>query len=833
MSDDDEIEIPEEDAQDNGIEFSDEDLSSELEVGDQSQSSISRAKLTAQNIKDGEDPDAPDDDSLLDFEDSMDSELILGEKMSKEAEVSDRQRLIQEARMRKEARARGEVPEGEEEPEEEEEEEEDDNVYPKRYGKYLVLDHLTDGGMAKICIARYLGEEANKMVAIKMVQKKFSADPDFKQMFIDELKVSFGLQHPNIATTFDYGSINSRLYVSMEFIHGRDLDQITKRLNEQGKKWSIPAACYCISKAAEALHYAHTFKDNLSGECLKIVHRDISPHNIMLTYDGNPKLIDFGIASADPEEEKKEEDSSEEPELDENGEVVAGGSEATADEEEAPEEEEQAIKGKISYMAPEILEGKEVDGRYDLFALGLSLYEMLVGERVFLGETDIDTLRQIMLCQIERPSNKREDIPEYLDEIILKCLERDPVNRYANMEKFNRDLTKFLFKEYPDFNAADVGPFVSEIFAEEIARDRDKFMEYGKIDMVAVVKEIEEEEARKKEIAESGDGEKTRQIKIMNFDFAEVHSALDGGIEALVLDFDAKLSRAELAKKNREAQQSNMLKMIEKKSGGGGNATSIFSLLDIEESELAAPKKEKIKRPRKPMTPEAKKLLFAIAGVFVLGVLIFSGQFDSLPGKIAGMIDNLPFMKDQPAPVAEVAKPVLVAPEVIEPAPVAENPAKEGEPETLNNVINTVEATVEKVKEEVVNKGTDADLGKVAKTIESGVKEVGAEVQKGVAHEVKDVTEKITEIKKTHIKNIAKTPAQIKADLDAKFKAIEESDKKNQVVKIDPSQVKEQAPDSAPKGETATIEKKPEANSRKPASLEKNGQEEDSAKALK
>ncbi len=159
----------------------------------------------------------------------------------------------------------------------------------ERFGKYLILDHLVDGGMAKICRARFLGEQSNKIVAIKMVQPQFSRDPSFVRMFQDELSVTFGLQHPNIAQTYDYGKVNEQLYTAMEYVDGANLKQFLDRLKEKNFVFPVEISIYIISQVCQGLHYAHTFTDKLSGKPLHIVHRDISPHNVMLTYDGAVK----------------------------------------------------------------------------------------------------------------------------------------------------------------------------------------------------------------------------------------------------------------------------------------------------------------------------------------------------------------------------------------------------------------------------------------------------------------------------------------------------------------------------------------------------------------
>lgn len=330
----------------------------------------------------------------------------------------------------------------------------------ERFGKYLILDHLVDGGMAKICRARFLGEQANKMVAIKMVQPQFSKDPSFVQMFEDELKVTFGLLHPNIIQMFDYGIVNEQLYTAMEYVHGADLKQYLDRLKERKCVFPEEISVYIISQVCQGLHYAHTFTDKLTGKPFNIIHRDISPHNIMLTYDGAVKVIDFGIAKADS-----------------NSEATQAGT----------------IKGKLSYLAPEYLDGLELDPRYDVFAVGITLWEMLTGRKLFTASNDLAVLKQIQACKIPKPSKFNPHVPKELDEIVLKALDKDRNQRFDDMDKFNRALVKFLYQNYPDFNATDLNAFAEQLFEKELASDRKKFVEYGKIDIKPFMVDLQKE----------------------------------------------------------------------------------------------------------------------------------------------------------------------------------------------------------------------------------------------------------------------------------------------------------------------------------------------------
>jgi len=366
-----------------------------------------------------------------------------------------------------------------------------------RFGKYLILDHIVDGGMAQIFRARYLGEEADKIVAIKMIREQFSKDDAFKKMFMGEIKVTFDLLHPNIIQTYDYGVVEDHLYVAMEYCEGKNLQEFLKKLREKNVVFPIDIAVYIATQICRALNYAHTKVDKLTGKEAKIIHRDISPHNVMLSYDGAVKVIDFGIAKA----------------------------ETSADSTRAG-----TIKGKLSYLAPEYLEGLKLDARYDEFATGITLWEMLCNRKLFKAENDLAVLKQIQECKIPVPSSINHKIPKELDEIVLKCLSKDRNNRYENCDFMDRALTRFLFKNFPEFNPSDLNYFSNQLFSEDIIENRKKLFEFGKIDISPYLKEMKEgkpslpkTEGPKKE-ASNGTEEDSPKIKkeqVLDFGFTD------------------------------------------------------------------------------------------------------------------------------------------------------------------------------------------------------------------------------------------------------------------------------------------------------------------------
>ncbi len=388
----------------------------------------------------------------------------------------------------------------------------------QRFGKYLILDHLVDGGMAKLCRARYLGEQANKMVAVKMVQPQFSNDEAFVRMFQDELNITFGMLHPNIMQVYDYGKVSGQLYTAMEYIHGQNLKQYLDRLGERKVVFPIETSCYIISQVCLGLHYAHTFTDKLTGKPYNIVHRDISPHNIMLTFDGAVKLIDFGIAKANT-----------------NSEATQAGT----------------IKGKLSYLAPEYLDGLELDARYDQFAVGITLWEMLCSKKLFQASNDLAVLKQIQACKITPPSHNNPLVPKELDAIVMKALSKDRSHRYENLDQLNRALVRFLYSTYPEFNASDLKTFANEHFNSLILKDQERFVEYGKIDIIPYIEDMKQEESRTGKISrrdstlkvpsKDSSRERIREFEL-NIDPVQVEI----GIEQPTFDATRKLNKAAL-----------------------------------------------------------------------------------------------------------------------------------------------------------------------------------------------------------------------------------------------------------------------------------------------
>ncbi|OFZ19607.1 MAG: hypothetical protein A2X94_17350 [Bdellovibrionales bacterium GWB1_55_8] len=312
----------------------------------------------------------------------------------------------------------------------------------KKFGRYFLLDQIAQGGMAEIYRARLAAADgAGRLIVIKRIQAGYGANSEFLQMFRSEIKVTMGFNHPNIVQLYDYGEEQSQPYIAMELVDGKNLRQFIGRANESKQKFPVELAAHIIEQAASGLHYAHTFKDKISGKHLNIIHRDISPQNVLISYDGNVKVIDFGIAKAST-----------------NSEATRAG----------------VIKGKPSYLSPEQISGENLDARSDVFALGIVLWELLAGKKLFPGENDLAILKLIESCQthVKPPSTVNSNVPKELDYIVLKALAKQPEKRYQTAEEFQRALHRFLYAFSAEFNPGDLSYYAKDLFKDEIVEDR-------------------------------------------------------------------------------------------------------------------------------------------------------------------------------------------------------------------------------------------------------------------------------------------------------------------------------------------------------------------------
>jgi len=301
------------------------------------------------------------------------------------------------------------------------------------YGPYELLERVAVGGMAEVFKAKRSGVSGfEKIVAVKRILPHLSDNQEFVGMFVDEAKMVAGLTHPNIVQIFDLGKIESSYYIAMEYVHGRDLRTILRRAKDRGLKMPLDLALRIASLVAAALEYAHRKKDD-RGRPMEIVHRDVSPQNILISFEGDVKLTDFGIAKAASK---------------------------------ASTTDRGALRGKLLYMSPEQAWGRAMDRRSDVFSLGLVLYETITDQRPFLGMTassEVSILEAVRQCRIVPPREVSPRIPEELDRLVMKALARDPDDRYQNAAEMARGLEKVL-RDRPAPTAHELTRFLELLF---------------------------------------------------------------------------------------------------------------------------------------------------------------------------------------------------------------------------------------------------------------------------------------------------------------------------------------------------------------------------------
>jgi eukaryotic-like serine/threonine-protein kinase len=314
---------------------------------------------------------------------------------------------------------------------------------PQAFGKYFLVDKLAMGGMAEIFLAKsQLKDDTRGYLVIKRILPHFTGNAQFVDMFIDEAKISSLLSHVNIVPLFDLGKIADTYFLAMEYVPGQDLKGVVKRCADRGVRLSYEHAAYVMREVCLGLDYAHTKHDG-SGRPLAIVHRDISPQNVLVGYDGAVKITDFGIAKASSKLDSTQVGT---------------------------------LKGKFGYMAPEqVVTGMDLDHRSDIFASGVILWELITGQRLFAGRNEIEILERVRAARIEPPSTLDAEVPRELERIIFKSLMKDREKRYQWAKEMANDLTKFLAQVSPRFGAADMSAVMKELFATEIDNIKAKF----------------------------------------------------------------------------------------------------------------------------------------------------------------------------------------------------------------------------------------------------------------------------------------------------------------------------------------------------------------------
>ncbi len=316
------------------------------------------------------------------------------------------------------------------------------------FGKYCLLERVSVGGMAEIFRAKpFNAPESQKYLALKRILPHLAEDDEFIQMFIDEAKLTVQLIHPNIVRTYELGRFHTSPYILMEFISGQDLLELQRRLRGQRRIMSVAMSCYIVREIAAGLDYVHAKKDE-NGQPLNIIHRDISPQNILVTYGGKVKIIDFGIAKGTFQETHTQ----------------VG-----------------VLKGKFGYMSPEQVRGEAIDHRSDVFSMGVLLWELLTNRRLFKAENEFETLQMVRNPQVDPPSVKNNQIPPEVDRIVARALAADRNQRYQSGGELAGAIDGFLSSLDPPFAAQELSGWMAHMFHDELDAERQKRQVFRRI----------------------------------------------------------------------------------------------------------------------------------------------------------------------------------------------------------------------------------------------------------------------------------------------------------------------------------------------------------------
>jgi serine/threonine protein kinase len=309
------------------------------------------------------------------------------------------------------------------------------------FGKYLLIGSIGKGGMAEVYLARPRAQR--RLVAIKVIRASLVKQKQYVDMFMLEGTLAVQLNHESIVKTYEIGRIQGRHFICMEYISGVDLSLLLKRLRGSDvRRLPVPHALYVALRAAEGLHYAHELRDPKTAALLNVVNRDVSPSNVRISFDGDVKLLDFGIAKA-----------------------TSGLS-----------SEIGVLKGKVTHMSPEQVRGLPLDRRSDVFSLGIVLHEMLTQEKLFRGDSEFQLMDIVRRAEVRPPSAVNPRVPGDLDAIVLRALQKDPADRFQTAEELALPLRETLARY--NFNKSELRDLVRELCHEEWQRAQE-FIEEG------------------------------------------------------------------------------------------------------------------------------------------------------------------------------------------------------------------------------------------------------------------------------------------------------------------------------------------------------------------
>jgi serine/threonine-protein kinase len=314
---------------------------------------------------------------------------------------------------------------------------------PETIGRYRLCFELASGGMASVYLARTEGSAGlEKLVALKRIHPHLADEKGYVDMFLDEARIASAITHPNVCSVFDCGEANGEYFIAMEYLMGEPLSRVHRRVlaNAKERRSLLMAArmAAVVAQACEGLHAAHELKD-AHGAPLHVVHRDVSAENLFVTYDGTAQVVDFGIAHARHRLHHTE----------------AG-----------------QVKGTFPYMAPEQMTAAAIDRRVDIWALGAVLWELLTHRRLFLRDSDVNTMYAVLSSEIEPPSKFQPEIPPELDAIVLKALQRDPSERWQTARDMGKALRRVISRQEELVGPAELADWMAALFPNGEIRKR-------------------------------------------------------------------------------------------------------------------------------------------------------------------------------------------------------------------------------------------------------------------------------------------------------------------------------------------------------------------------
>lgn len=501
------------------------------------------------------------------------------------------------------------------------------------FGKYILLEKLAAGGMAEVYLAKTTGASGvSKFLAVKRILPQFSDNPEFVEMFKEEAKIAVNLNHSNVVSIFDFGIEKRQFFLVMEYVEGQNLRQVINHLKKENKYFSIDQIVYMIKEVAGGLDHAHRCIDGTTGRPLNITHRDMSPQNIMVSFEGEVKVVDFGIAKAETQLEQ----------------TRAG-----------------TIKGKFGYMSPEQADGQQVDLRTDVFSLGIVLWELLANDRLFTANSEAATLKKIRECQIPPVRKLNPAVPPELERICNKALAKDKSLRYQTAAAFHKDLSRFLNTQYPEFSAHDFSVFMKSAFSQMFLDNRKKLVEYAKVQSVSDATMVTATATMTNTVT----NQEENSINF-NIDGKEVNITAKSGQEAVDLDALKTRSKAVKLTPLRQTQAIN----------NSGIIPNVQTQSRIRSQTQASYNQ------KRSFIPSAPTLLFFIVlglgGYVGLEVFVNKKTPAQIFATVMGRKPATPFAQSQPqsGPTPEVAQrptPVTKPAPTPEPMGVAESASKE------------------------------------------------------------------------------------------------------------------------------------------------------------